>query len=283
MSSIPDLFFQIILFLAGAIIGVFAQILGSDHRKLKILLAILAIFFIVTAFVWTRYETVATAPPKQTPALQPGPSGTITLTETLAEIPPTQNITLSLPKLSLSDYGALLYEDTFDQDTGVWSLEKGSQFQNGMLILSAPHAATYPSWHTEYSDYVFETEFQFIGQQQSEWSAMSVYLRYSNPPCPGSTQNCSDHVAVSTQGEVVAWKSNNDNVKQLLANTYASGFVPKGMNRLTVIAKGSEFRIFLNGDFVRSFDDSTYKSGIIVLGIDYVPVAFNYIRIYATS
>ena len=79
-----------------------------------------------------------------------------------------------------------------------------------------------------------------------------------------------------------AWRPNGtDSYDQLLSDTYAPGFAPNGENQLTVIVNGNEFQIFLNQIFVRSFKDSTYKSGIIVLDTDGTSVAFNYIRIYA--
>jgi hypothetical protein len=189
---------------------------------------------------------------------------------------------LPLPTLSLSEYGALLYEDNFDQDTGVWSLEKGSQIQNGMLIIGS-QTSTGPSWHTQYSDFVFETEFQFINPTQSGWNAFSAYLRFTDPPCTGYTGNCSDQVAVSTTGIVAAWRPNGtDNYDRLLQDTYASAFNPNGFNKLTIIVKGGEFRIFLNNVFVRSFTDATYKSGIVVFDTGDSPVALNYISFYAT-
>ena len=159
-------------------------------------------------------------------------------------------------------------------------MQKGNLIQNGELIL-APGTHTTPNWNTDYSDYIFETEFRFFGSTTG-WSGMSVYLRYSNPPCAGITGNCSDQVGVSTQGTVSAWRPNGtDSYDNFLSDTDATSFAPNGENQLTVIVNGNEFQIFLNHVFVRSFTDSTYKSGIIVLDTDGTSVAFNYIRIYA--
>lgn len=194
----------------------------------------------------------------------------------------TQDINLLPTHLSSSDYGDLVYEDNFSTDTGIWSLEKGSQIQNDMLIL-ASNASTHPAWSTAYTDFVFETEFQFINPPLSGWTALSAYLKYQNPPCSGVTGNCSNQVAVSSEGIVAIWRPNGTNeYEQLIADTKVSEFELNGIHKLTVIVHDSEFRIFLNELFVRSFKDPTYKSGIVVLSADNTPVALNYVRIYST-
>jgi|CXWL01.1.fsa_nt_gi hypothetical protein len=191
------------------------------------------------------------------------------------EIQPTQNFISPPRRLTPSDYGTLLYEDNFDNDTAVWSLQKGSRIQNGVLALS-PGEATFPSWNTKYSDFIFETSFQFANTISTDYSGMSVYLRFNY-----CSENCSSQVGVSTKGDVLAWNKSETFTKQILPATAASEFNSKGANKLTVVVNGKEFQIFLNDVFVRSFNDSTYKSGIIVLDVDGASIAFDYVRIYA--
>jgi hypothetical protein len=192
------------------------------------------------------------------------------------EIQPTQNFTSPPRRLTLSDYGTLLFEDSFDNDTGVWSLQKGSRIQNGWLVLS-PSEHTVPLWSTKYSDFIFETSFQFADVTSRDSSGMSVYLGYVPSPCNG---NCSDQVGVGTKGEVSAWNHIDNNTRQILSTTTASEFNSNGANKLTVIVKGKEFQIFVNDTFVRSFNDSTHQPGIILMDVDGASIAFDYVRTY---
>ncbi len=217
-------------------------------------------------------------PPTPTSMIQL-PSVTITPTKVHAEIQPTLNLTLPFQKLSPSDYGRLLSEDSFDNDTGVWSLQKGSLIQNGMLIL-APETFTVPNWDTKYSNFIFETKFQFFDPSQTEYAGISVYLREAW--CLSATSKCSNQVGVSANGEVLAWRLNGSDVEQIMASTSASDFSINGANKLTVIVNESEFRIFINDVFVRAFSDSTYQhqSGNVVLDVVRTSVALDYVRIY---
>jgi hypothetical protein len=183
--------------------------------------------------------------------------------------------------LTASDYGQLLYEENFDKDTGNWSLGPGSSIRDGKLIIG-PGTASSPALSTQYSDFIFETEFQFLDPKVSDYAGFSVYLRFSDPPCPGNTGNCSDQVGVSSTGDVSAWRPNGtENWDRILAPTHVSQLNLNGPNKLTVAVNGSQFRIFINNALVRSFTDSTYKSGIFVLDTDGTATAFDYIRIYA--
>lgn len=196
-----------------------------------------------------------------------------TATENPSSTPNTADSNNSLPKLSQADYGNLLYEDTFESDTGVWSLQSGNSIQNGELILS-PATSTFPNWSTQYSDFIFETEFRFIDPQSTHY--FTAYLRYSD--C--SAGNCSTQVFVSSASEVAAWHIGSDK-KQLMNYTNAPQLDPKASNTLTVIVKGSEFKVYINRVFVRSFTDSAYKSGKVVLDADESPTAVSYIRFYS--
>ncbi len=66
-----DIFFQLILFLAGAIIGVFSQILDTDKQKLRHLLAVLSSIFIVIALAWGMAAWLL---------INPGPASSTTTT-----------------------------------------------------------------------------------------------------------------------------------------------------------------------------------------------------------
>ena len=251
----------------------------NTSSLIKILIGIIVVLVIIVFLLlgWKITKVtlggVELAPP-ETPTKNSAPD-TSPISKTPTSVQPTQNFISPPRKLTSADYGAILYEDNFDTDTAIWSLQKGSQIQNGGLILS-PGEDTIPSWNTKYSDYIFETSFQFFNIVSTDYSGMSVYLRYV--PCSG---NCSSQVGVSTKGEVFAWNKAGTYTKQILPRTVASEFNFNGSNKLTVIVNGKEFQIFLNDVFVRSFDDSTYKSGIIALDVDGASIAFDYVRIYA--
>lgn len=180
-----------------------------------------------------------------------------------------------------SNYGKLLYEEKFDNDTGQWSLARASYIQNGELVIG-PGEASSPSINPQsFSDFIFETRFRFVDPK----SGFNVYLRYSYPPCLGKTGNCSDEIGVfASIKSVLAWQPNGtDTYPQLLAATYVPQLSANDWNKLTVIANGSDFQVFINSIFVRNFDDnSTYNSGIFVMDSDYSgATAFDYVQIYA--
>ena len=95
---------------------------------------------------------------------------------------------------------------------------------------------------------------------------------------------------VNDQGAIYVYKSTsttNDpkllSYKELNANVKTFNHP----NHWVILMDGSHFEIFCNDVFVTSFDDSTYKSGDIGLGVFSSPdnefprgVAFDDIRIY---
>jgi hypothetical protein len=190
----------------------------------------------------------------------------VTITST--EISPTENIASSFPTLSPSDYDSLLYENTFDNNPG------------GMPIL--PDEELFLSSPLEFSDFIFETEFHSTVPGETNLLEIYVKIRWARSPCPEFSGNNSYIIAVSGIGRVVALRDDCGN-KQTLSETYA-GFLLNSINKLTIIAKGDEFRIFLNGRFVLSFSDSTFKSGMLVVGNSGPLILFlNSIRIYSVE
>jgi serine/threonine protein kinase len=172
-------------------------------------------------------------------------------------------------------YGSLLYEEDFETDAGIWSLEKGSTIKDGELVLQ-PGAATKPNWHTHYSNFIYEAEFRFISPAEIHYT--TVYLHYADPPC--SAGNCSTQVFVSADGSVAAWRIGPQKV-QLMNYTEVPGWDRYAVNKLTVVVENGKFTIFVNGVFVRSFEDTDYNSGIIVLDADSAATAYDSIRLYA--
>jgi len=264
----------------------------SPLAYIGVFLILSGLFFILTGSGIIKIEKLSVAPGKRTLIIGfiLAGMGSVVLfpdiQSTFSNIfPPTvpSNSTHQTPTpvaLIPSNYGKLLYEEKFDKDTGQWSLGRDSYIQNGELVIG-PGEASSPSINPQsFSDFIFETRFRFLDQK----SGFNVYLRYSYPLCLGKTGNCSDEVGVfASNRSVLAWQPNGtDTYPQLLAATYVPQLNSNDWNKLTVIANGSDFQIFINSIFVRNFDDnSTYKSGIFVMDSDYSgATAFDYVQIY---
>lgn len=90
MPAIRDIFFQVVILLLGAIIGVVAQMLGKS--SLQKLLALLSGLLIFTAVAWIGYElynrpNIPSPIPTATQRIvsTPSPIATLTLSETIIE------------------------------------------------------------------------------------------------------------------------------------------------------------------------------------------------------
>ena len=89
MNSINDFFFQIALFLLGAIVGVISQIFGSDHRRLRWLLLTLAILLVAISILWTRSEMTSPTSVNPSPVAQSTETATQTPEKAIGSSNPT--------------------------------------------------------------------------------------------------------------------------------------------------------------------------------------------------
>ena len=247
-------------FIAELLVAVIALLVREDKKKVIVVLLVGTIIAGSIGFGTPFAETFVSSV-----------TATVTIEDIASNDQPVELASDS--QLSNSDFGSLLYEDTFETDAGVWSLQSGNSIQNGELILS-PATSTFPNWSTEYSDFIFETEFRFVNPQSTHY--FTAYLRYTD--CAAG--NCSTQVFVSSSSDIAAWHIGPDK-KQLMNYTQASQLKLNEPNTLTVVAKGSEFNVYVNRVFVRSFSDASYKSGKVVLDADEAPTAVGYVRIYA--
>lgn len=201
---------------------------------------------------------------------------TTTINTEISVTPTVSN--LSVSKLKQSDYGKLLYEDNFDKDNETWALQNGSIIKEGTLILQ-PNTSASPYSDNQYSDFIFETAFRHINPAGN--SETDFYLRQQVPPCPG--WNCSIQIWGSGDWKTLgARRVMSDGVAtRILSDSATPQLSSTDWNKLTVIVKNDEYKIFINDIFAHSFTDSVYKTGKFALASNPGSTAFDYVRIYA--
>lgn len=200
-------------------------------------------------------------------------------TENPPLIPPV-TVVVTPRILVSSDYGKLLYEENFDKDDETWSLEQASIIKDGSLVLQ-PNTSSSPYSDNQYSDFIFETAFKQISPSEDH-PGIAIYLRQQIPHCPG--WNCSIQIWASG-----SWKSlgarkimGDNGITRILGDTSAPLLSPTDWNKLTVIATGDLYQIFVNGVLVSDVSDSTYKTGKFAFSSSAPAVtAIDYVRVYA--
>jgi len=175
--------------------------------------------------------------------------------------------------------GILLYEDNFDNSSG-WNVEDGMTIENGNLVIW-PGWDAVPKNPSRFDNFVFETRF-YIPQSGS----MAFYLRHQLPPC--ADWNCSVEIALYFNGddqEIAARRFSGDRPHQQvdIKKARIRLLYPSSWNVLNVQAKGSEYTVYINGNFAFSFTDTAYVSGAYI--IDNAPnssgeVKIDYLRFY---
>jgi len=185
------------------------------------------------------------------------------------------------PTTAMMAKGELLYQDTFDDSSG-WIIEEGVRIENGTMIISPRYDAV-PKDPVTYADFAFEARFYIPAT-----GSMAFYVRHQRPACPG--WNCSIQIALYYDNnisyrEVVARRWLGDKPSQqfdIAKNQSVSALHPDQWNTITVLAKGREYRVYINDASILSFSDSTYASGAFVMD-NAGPtneVKIDYIRIY---
>jgi hypothetical protein len=230
----------------------------------------------------TLTQAVALTPQSTDTPIPSIPIATKTVIPILPTATNTPTVTpTQLRKLAESDYGALLYEENFNKDTEIWVLEGDSVIRNGELRIAPLSAGRFdfdgqPTKYT-FSDFIFETQFRHLNPTGS--SEISIYLRFQVPPC--AEWNCSIQLWVSGDWKALgARRINGDEAERITGNISAPELSSKGWNKLTVIVKDDQYQVFINDVFVKSFTDSTYKQGSIILGGGADGATYDYVRIY---
>lgn len=215
-----------------------------------------------------------------------GPIVTTEVRPVVTARPPSPKPTIPSPSTStpptVVTKGELLYQDTFDDPSG-WIVEEGMRIENGTMIVSPRYDAV-PRNPAIYADFVFESRFYIPAT-----GSMAFYVRHQRPACPG--WNCSIQVALYYDNntgyrEVVARRWLGDKPSQqfdIAKNQAASALYPDQWNTIAVLAKGSEYKVYINDASILNFADSTYASGAFVMD-NAGPtneVKIDYIRIYA--
>ena len=128
-----DFFFQIVMFLAGAIIGIIVPILDEPIQKR--IATILAVILVATSLLWAGYEwgasdpnqVVGVEPPPDTPTPTLGPTEISTSKPTNTPIPSTDTPTLTIDEAFVGTWTGT--------EQIIWEGEQGVGWEGGMVLI----------------------------------------------------------------------------------------------------------------------------------------------------
>lgn len=197
--------------------------------------------------------------------------------------PTTNSQTETFTKSTIS-YGRLLFEENFDTPPDSWDLG-GNRLDSGNLIMS-PNNDLVPfgfgnSEPPVYSDFIFEVQFSF----PKDSNGIEFMVRSQYPPCAG--WNCSIVVVTDRPyNNIVAYRWENGEHGDSIAINYSItpskiNLLPDQWNRITIIANGIQYKVYINDYFIMTFTDSKYTEGTFMLNNPGPSeVKIDYIRFY---
>ncbi len=203
-------------------------------------------------------------------------------TESPALVPPATNPPTDLSKSTIS-YGNLVFDEDFNSAPDSWDLE-GNRLDSGNLIMS-PNIDLVPfgfgnSEPPVFSDFIFEVQFSF----PKDSNGIEFMVRSQYPPCAG--WNCSIVVVTDRPyNNIVAYRWENgehgDSLTLLPIAPAKINFLPDQWNRITIIASGIQYKVYINDYFIMTFTDSAYTKGTFMLNNPGPSeVKIDYIRYY---
>lgn len=175
----------------------------------------------------------------------------------------------------LTDYGTLLYQDSFDNVAGDWSLAIKSSVKDGKLVIESGGVSSLSS-ASSYDDFVAEIIFQYHGSNPPT-TYLNFYLRESI--C--NNKLCGYQISVASDGTYGTSKYLDPDFVKIIQPIISYQINPDKPNILSVVVKGSIFKIYINRLFVGEFSDYTYTSGKFHLDADFGTVAIDEFKIYA--
>ncbi len=189
----------------------------------------------------------------------------------LGMFPPVDNP----PKLTLADYGELLYQDTFEGATGGWSLPKNVSVKDGKLIIGAG-GTSFPSSATTYDNFIAEITFQYP-ESNSSTAYFNTYFRETL--C--NNKLCGYQISIASDGTYGVTRYIDPEFVKILPATITYQLTPNQPNTLDIVAKGSIIKIYLNKSFIGEFTDSVYINGKFHFDADFGIVEVDEFKIYA--
>jgi hypothetical protein len=187
---------------------------------------------------------------------------------------PAISATSSSRSLSSVNYGSMLYEEEFNESTSTWKIAGESYIQDGNYVV-APGAAPFPVQDTEYDDFVFEMDFNYLDPIPVAY--LGIYFRETI--CEDKL--CGYQFWLASDGSCGAKRYvGPETTAILLPATVANSIQPSESNTISILAQGSETEIYLNGVSVGTFRDSTYGRGKFHFDAAVGPIALDSIRIY---
>lgn len=190
----------------------------------------------------------------------------------LARVATLTIVTLLLTACSRATSDSLqagvLYQDTLDADNGNWWLESdmdaNATFADGQLQLeiASPNLIAWSELlDREFGDFVLEVDASQLGGPDD--NSYGVVFRVENPNAYYSFDISGDgYFAVRRRDE-----SDGGSWTRLTEDWLASNAIHQGAstNRITIIARRSQFSFYVNEQLVAEVVDSNYSSGAIGL------------------
>lgn len=122
-------------------------------------------------------------------------------------------------------------------------------------------------YNQPFSDCLVEFEAMRTQSEGTLGNTIGLFIRSNGFLDYTSGTSCGYLISVSWDGSYSAWLENNGYESQIIPWT-ASPYINTGLNAtniITVMAFGSSFRIYANGEFLGGFVDETFPQGLVNL------------------
>lgn len=204
-----------------------------------------------------------------TPTLTPTPTPNLTATQQVIRSTATAQAIQVLATDSISKW-PVLFTDPFDTNNNQWDvgvdeddfLKVNRQITNGKYQWDATAKKGFIAWIPAYTKSVSNFHLsadieQLDGSSQSDYGLIFREDANSN----------FYYFGIDRDGFFVSVNYNSD-WSDLIEFTVSSAILPKGTNRLTVIAEGSHFIFFINDHYVGEMTDDQIKKGTTAIAVE---------------
>jgi hypothetical protein len=228
-------------------------------RRFPAIAAFLAVAFLSSLACNTLPLLGPTPTPTSTPTPTATPTPTVTFTPTRTEIP------TATPTLSYQEWPTAI-SDTFEDDMGLWSTGKVSydygdlecEITGGKLLVKLTSKKPVIWWVLPEMDGVkdFHVSAEAKNVRSPENADFGIIFRHNDEGLY--------YFAINTAGQAYELALlDNDKWETLIDWNNSDLIEPSDVNQLEVLAQGTHFTLFINGEEVDSIDDTTLRSGVI--------------------
>jgi len=202
-----------------------------------------------------------------TPTQTPTPTVTLTPTNTPT---PTPNLTEQAAQAtaeSINSKWRVILDDNFDSDKHRWGTGTANDARSTSII-----QVTDGKYNWDITTYDLAIQWENANTQSVSNVAVSVDVKQISGPDTAEfgltfredTSFHSYYFGINDSGEYFLLLY-NDQWLTLIGNTKSNLIHPNESNRLTVIAEGSRFTFFINGQYLAEYTDEQIKSGSVGL------------------